>query len=321
MSVAFVSVVLPTYNRRDRLEKVLHALESQTYSRDGFEVVVVSDGATDDTNDFMRAYKSAMTVSFVEQRNQGVAVARNAGVGKARGDLILFVDDDVVPCAELIAEHVRSHVQDDLAIMGPMLTPDDFVMQPWVEYEQLMLMKQYTDIQQGRWTPTAKHFYTGNTSVARRHIVAAGGFDPAFRRAEDVELAFRLARHGVQFRFNPRAIGWHHAERSFGSWKEIAYAYGRNDVIFTRDKGEASVLPTVFRDFHLRHPMIRGLATLCVGRSALASPALAAFTWAARIPRLSRFAFSAIFNLRYYQGLADELGGRQEFLRRVRESR
>ena len=68
-----------------------------------------------------------------------------------------------------------------------------------------------------------------NTSLGSHHIL--GGFDASFRRAEDVELAYRLAKQGLRFLFNPKAIGYHVAERSFNSWIAIPYAYGRNYVI------------------------------------------------------------------------------------------
>jgi len=65
-------------------------------------------------------------------------------------------------------------------------------MVPWVRWEQEMLMKQYKALLRKDWPATARQFYTGNASVRRSHIVAAGGFDEGFRRAEDVELAYRL---------------------------------------------------------------------------------------------------------------------------------
>ncbi len=313
-----VSVILPTYNRLDRLQRVLAALEKQAFPCDQFEVIVVSDGSTDGTREYMRALKSPLAITFVAQANQGVAVARNTGLGKAAGDLVVFIDDDVVPSPQLIAAHVTSHVDDRTIVLGPMLTPSDFDMQPWVRWEQSMLMKQYDDMRTGRWTPTARQFYTGNTSLRRRHVIEAGGFDPKFRRAEDVELAYRLAERGLRFVFNDRAIGWHYAERSFKAWLEIPYVYGRNDVIFTRDKGQTWLLPTICYEFHGRHPLIRLLTRLCLDRATWSRLAIAALKQAARLNRLARMAYSGIFNLRHYQGIADGLGGRAEFFADVR---
>jgi GT2 family glycosyltransferase len=317
-----ISIVLPTFNRLERLKRVLHALERQTYPLDEFEVVVVSDGSTDGTEAYLAQLVTPLQLVVCTQPNSGVAATRNHGVRRAQGDLVLFIDDDVVPEAQLVEEHARMHARlgDNVVVLGPMLTPPDFAMLPWVRYEQAMLAKQYDNMQAGRWEATARQFYTGNTSLARRLVVEAGGFDEQFRRAEDVELAYRLAERGVCFVFHPAAVGYHYAERSYASWVGIAYAYGRNDVIFTRDKAQSWLLPLVMCEFQSRHRLIRELTRLCLGRPLLSQVAIGGLRSAARLSghlaqeRLERIAFSAIFNLRYYQGVADELGGRAAFL-------
>lgn len=316
-----VSVVVPTYNRLSRLRQVIDGLERQTYPLDQFEVIVVSDGSTDGTHAYLESIETPLRLSYVAQANQGPAAARNNGISLARGELVLFVDDDVVPEPELIVEHLRVHSAegDGVVVLGPMLTPADFAMAPWVYYEQAMLVKQYIAMQEGRWAPTARQFYTGNTSLARRHLVEAGGFDSRLRRAEDVELAYRLAARGLRFVFNPQAIGYHYAERSFRSWMEIPYAYGRNDVIFAREKQQEWILPTARTEFHKRHPLIRLLMRACIDRERLGRGTTAALRLVAGLGerlgmrRVSQLAFSGIFNLRYYQGMADEIGGRQQF--------
>lgn len=320
-----VSVVIPTYNRLGRLRRVLAGLERQTVPPGSFEVVVVSDGATDGTAEFLARYQGPLRLAPVLQANRGVAAARNSGFRRAGGELIIFIDDDVVPTPTLIAEHLQSHGEtiERAVVLGPMLTPPDAQLLPWVRWEQAMLAKQYEAMISGAWAPTARQFYTGNTSLARRHLVEAGGFDEQFRRAEDVELAYRLAERGLRFVFNPEAAGLHYAERSFRSWIEIPYAYGRNDVIFTRDKRQSWLLPQVCQEFHTRSPVIRLLVRLCLGRRRARSTALAGLKLTSRLAeglrseRLVQMAFSGMFNLCYYQGVADELGGRERFLSRV----
>lgn len=327
-----ISVIVPTYNRLDRLKRVLDGFEKQTYSLTDFEMVVVSDGSSDGTDDYLRTLSTPLRLTAVFQPNQGVAVARNHGLERATGELILFVDDDVVPTPQLIEEHLRYHDADnashDLVVMGPMLTPapQDFKMAPWVQWEQAMLMKQYDDMIAGRWEPTARQFYTGNTSLPRHHVVEAGGFDPNFRRAEDVELAYRLADRGLRFQFNPDAIGYHYAERSFASWIAIPYTYGRNDVLFTHHKGQDWLLPTILYEFHGRNPLIRLLTHTCLDRKLLSHVAIQTFKHGATVAHLlgmskfARMSYSAIFNLRHYQGIADELGGREKFFSQVAQS-
>ncbi len=320
-----VSVVIPTYNRLMRLKQVLSALAEQSYPLADFEVIVVSDGSSDGTHEYVNHLVMPYRLALVTQANQGPATARNTGIAHSSGEYILFIDDDVVPAAQLIAEHMALHEQAgaDVVVLGPMLTPDDFRMSPWVRWEQAMLMKQYQSMQKGRWQPSPRQFYTGNTSLARRHLNASGGFDPAFRRAEDVELAYRLASHNLRFVFHPAAVGYHYAERSFRSWIETPYTYGRNEVIFARDKQQMWLLPAVYEEFHHRHPIVRALVRVCLDRRSISKGVVAWLRVLGQqsdrfgIERMVEMTHSGMFNLRYYQGIADELGGRKIFLSQV----
>jgi len=81
----YFSVVIPTYNRVARLRHVITALEQQKYPSDAYEVVVVSDGSTDDTDAYLEALRSTMRLRWFAQPNRGPAAARNTGIQKAGG--------------------------------------------------------------------------------------------------------------------------------------------------------------------------------------------------------------------------------------------
>lgn len=318
-----VSIILPTYNRLERLKQVLSGLERQACPLDNIEVIVVSDGSTDGTNEYLQTVTTALNLVPLIQPNSGPAAARNTGVARARSELVVFLDDDVVPTTRWLIEHLRTHeTHPDAVVLGPMLTPATFAMQPWVRWEQAMLMKQYVSMADGAWSPTARQFYTGNTLLPRRYLLEVGGFDEQFRRAEDVELAYRLAQRGVEFVFNPMAVGYHYAERSFASWLETPYAYGRNDIIFVRNKGEDWLLTCLQNEFRGRHLLVRGLAHACADQPLLCAGAVACLKQGAAVTerfgldRATQYAYSAIFNLRYYQGIAHEAGGWSNFLQR-----
>lgn len=323
-----VSIIVPTYNRLRQLQQVLAGLAAQTHPRADFEVVIVSDGSTDGTNAFLQTEATCLPIRPVVQPNSGAAAARNLGIQMAQGELVLFLDDDVVPAPQLVTEHVSTHQRQpgNLVVLGPMLTPADFALKPWVHWEQAMLYKQYADIAAGRWEPTARQFYTGNASVARQHLLAVGGFNPTFRRAEDVELAYRLAGRGLAFVFNAQAIGYHYAERSFRSWLQTPYLYGRNDVIFTRDHNQHWLLPTVMDEFQQRHPLIKALTHLGLTRKGINNLLVASLQRAAVVsnragmPRITNYLYSAIFNLCYYQGVVDELQDRHAFFELARKA-
>ncbi len=139
-----ISIILPTYNRLERLQHVIAGLEQQTYPLDDVDVIVVSDGSTDGTSDYLHRLSSPLRITMVAQPNSGPSVARNNGIAHATGDIVVFLDDDVVPTQRWLAEHMRIHEhQPNTVVLGPMLSPPGFAMQPWVRWEQAMLMKQY----------------------------------------------------------------------------------------------------------------------------------------------------------------------------------
>jgi GT2 family glycosyltransferase len=316
-----VSVIVPTYNRVDRLHRVLDAFARQTVGLTDFEVVVVSDGSTDGTDAFLQHAAPPFRLLTRSGANAGPAAARNAGVGLATGRLLLFVDDDVVPQADLVKQHLTTHerTEDDVVVIGPMLTPPDHHPSVFVRWEQAMLYKQYHAMMQGHYEATHRQFYTGNASVGREFLMAAGGFDERFRRAEDVELAYRLHQLGARFIFNPDAVGYHYAERSFSSWIQNARDYGRNDVLFDRYYGRFNRLEDARWEFSQRHAAVRWLTRRCTGRPRLEASlhatgrSIAVGAGRLHLERLMLNALSASYNTAYHCGMADELGGRRAF--------
>jgi glycosyltransferase involved in cell wall biosynthesis len=310
-----ISIVTPTYNRRLSLDRLLEGLREQTYPASQFELVVADDGSTDGTVEHLRGLQLAYALHVFQQAHAGPAEARNLGVANARGRLVLFLDDDVLPAPTLIEEHVRTHGEaTDLVVIGPMSPPHGWRRPAWIKWDEGTLQQQYRAMLAGEWACTPRQFYTANASVSRERFLQAGGFDGGFKRAEDVELAFRLEGQGARFEFNPRAEILHFASRSFAAWRRTPYQYGRYDVVMQRDKGQ-KMLDNAFAEFHARHVLNRLVIRACLGRPmvgltmvmALSGAVLAADSFG--IDRAARWALSSIFSVRYWQGVCDELGG------------
>ena len=308
------SVVIPTHNRRQSLLRTLAALARQS-GMPSFEVVVICDGCSDGSAAAVRRLFVPYRLRVIEQRQSGPAAARNAGVTAATEDVVVFIDDDVVPGPRFLAEHLGQHVdQPDLVVIGPLLPPAGWGS-PWVRWEMRTLVKQYALMQEGDFRPGPRQFYTGNASVRRRHLLRAGGFDRRFVRAEDVELAFRLRGLGLSFAFVPGAAAQHLADRSFDSWLLAARQYGRNDVVLGRDQGRDDLLRAIGREYHERHPLTRMSARLAISaRLPLrrVRPLVRLTATAAQRAGASRLAHalcSLAFSYQYWRGVADELGG------------
>lgn len=324
--VQFVSIVTPTHNRRDSLHRTLLALIDQDVSRTCFEVIVIADGCTDGTVDLLQDVQAALPYSlrWIEQERGGPAIARNTAISHARGSIIVFLDDDVVPVAGWLSAHIACHANDDRAVVIGPLSPGSQQRPAWVRWEDATLQQQYRAMLAGAYRPTPRQFYTGNSSVRRHWILQVGGFDGRLLRAEDVELAFRLQDLGLHFHFEPLADALHHSYRTFHSWRAIPRQYGRNDVLMYREHGRAKLLHQIGGEFRDRRRSIQRVARWCIGRPLLYSVAVGSLGIIARGAnhldryRVSAAACSGIWNLAYWQGLCDALGGRASFWRLVR---
>ncbi|MEC8214567.1 MAG: glycosyltransferase, partial [Cyanobacteriota bacterium] len=203
----FVSVVIPTYNRRPILEKCLLALEQQQACPevDRYEVVVVDDGSTDGTPDWLRHNATLFPhVRLIEQSHGGPAEGRNRGVDHSRGDVIFFIDSDLVVTDSFLARHASSLVRawrdrgDHLCFTyGAVVNTANFE-QPTAERHKLR------DIS---WA----YFATGNVAIDKDVLQRAGLFDTGFRLYgwEDLELGERLRQMGVELIKCPAAVGYH----------------------------------------------------------------------------------------------------------------
>ena len=317
MDSCAVSVVVPTYNRVARLRRVLDALARQTYPPDQFEVVVVSDGSTDTTEAYLADATTPFPLRWFSHPNAGPAATRNRGVAEATGELVLFIDDDIIASPQLVARHVEDHrrLGPRHVVIGPMISPPDFSMSPWIRWEQAMLTKQYEALDRGDYEATERQFYTGNASVSRAELVALGGFDVAFRRAEDVEFAHRMGAAGLRFVFDAEAIGFHYAERSFESWLQIARDYGRNEVAFADRFGADAWFDRIHHEYRGRHPLVRAAVRVAVLRPVLGRSVEATVrTIALASARTGRDSFaslglSGLYNVAYFRGMTDALGG------------
>lgn len=310
-----LSVVVPTYNRRERLERVLQALAAQTVSPELLEVVVVDDGSSDGTAARLASLSTPFALVVKSQANGGPAVARNTGILAASGEKVLFLDDDVVPDPVLVEEHLRVHDAEpgDVVVLGTLSSLPHYA-QPWVAWEQVQVEKQYTAMTRGDYAPSYRQFWTGNASVSRAHLIEAGLFDVTYLRGEDVELGRRLAQRGLEFRFNPRARGLHHAERSLASWCHAHESYGRLEVEIFREDPTADPVALLAGNWsRLRRPVrgfLRG-ALAVPGASAGLEKTLRRALENERMGRAQRVTgplCSVLANLLYWRASRDALG-------------
>lgn len=202
----FISVVIPTYNRQPILAKCLIALEDQKITRDviqNYEIIVVDDGSTDHTLSWLTECQTQLPhVRWFCQDHQGPATARNLGVTEAQGDIIIFIDSDLVVTESFLESHAHTLItaaksSDRVFTYGAVINTCNFENPTTEPYK-------ITDF-------SAAYFATGNVAIARHWLIEAGLFDPQFQLYgwEDLELGVRLKKLGLKLIKCPQAVGYH----------------------------------------------------------------------------------------------------------------
>jgi GT2 family glycosyltransferase len=209
-----ISVIVPSYNRCDSLKAVLEGLLEQTAPPEAFEVAVVLDGSTDRSQAMLVEMQLRMpNLRWFWQENRGQAAARNQGAGRARGPVLLFLDDDVVPAPDLVQINLEWHQTGErIAVLGEARLARSgrdslYHVGVWAWWEDTYHRRAQAGRRAGY-----RDFCTGNVSLRKDDFWSVGGFDPAFRGygGEDFELGYRLLQAGVRFIPERRAQAVHY---------------------------------------------------------------------------------------------------------------
>lgn len=202
-----VSVVVPTYNRSSQIGSLLKALEDQTYH--DFETILVNDGSTDGTLDVIEELSARTTLKLMVYSiiNRGRAGARNFGIEKANGDLIIFFDDDTRPNREAIWNHVHCHARfPKVLVSGPHFYDSSKFIDEFNFFRQWMELKWV--IKSDLVVHSANVRINGaNFSMKKEHLMLVGGFDERLKDKEDFKLSFDF-----KYRFKGDVI------YSYGTW-------------------------------------------------------------------------------------------------------
>ncbi len=197
-----VGIVIPSYNRRFFLEPCLESLTKQTFQR--FEVIIVDDGSTDGTIEFLAEFKKRHPDLnlrwFIHEENLGANVARNRGVQEAKGPFVAFLDSDCIPEAKWLHELIKEFVSDDVASVTGQVNS----LEPKNIYQLA-----YKGSSRVNGNGDTKRLVAGNLCV-RRDLLLKYPFEEDLKYGCNEEgLFLRLRAAGYRQRFTPTAIVLH----------------------------------------------------------------------------------------------------------------
>ena len=207
-----LSVIIPTYQRRSLVLATLESLKRQEFAPP-FEVIVVVDGSQDGTTESLRALDGLpFQLTVLEQAmNLGQARARNRGAAAARGEILLFLDDDMDADPRLLSEHDRTHRRGAQVVLGHIAMHSESVATAFSDRLAKYLETLTSRLAAPGESPSYEDFCSGQMSVRRDLFEAFGGFDEHFTRGgaygnEDLEFGYRVISAGTRIAFNPDAI-------------------------------------------------------------------------------------------------------------------
>lgn len=234
----FVSVIVSTHDRPERLSMSLPTLLAQHYPR--YEVIIVDNApSTNATADLIKqTYGDIEKLRYIREDNPGLSRGLNRGVMEARGEILAFTDDDVVlNCYWLLQLAKAFSLTDDvMCVTGLVLpleleTPAQILFEEYGGFDKGFRRRTY-DLTKNRpreplFPYTAGRFGTGASMAIRSAFLrSVGGFDPALKCGLDIAVFFQVIKQGHKLVYEPAALAYHAHRRTYAELRNQIYDYG-----------------------------------------------------------------------------------------------
>ena len=213
-----VSVIIPSFDRRDSLRVALHSLNRQTYPPSQYEVIVVDDGSHDGTAQMLRSLKTGLRYRLVVLRSSrsGPGHARNLAIAAAHGEILLFTDSDCIPDPSWISFLSKAAGTTNSAAGGRIEVTDEAT---WVARMVNYVLNCWLGGFGMRWRAfgfvPGYRLRTMNAAVLRTAAESVGGFQcSAGCYGEDTELGEALERQGYVLHHCDAAVVVHQEDRT-----------------------------------------------------------------------------------------------------------
>jgi glycosyltransferase involved in cell wall biosynthesis len=266
-----VSVVIPTFNREELLRRTVPEFANQDAGDFSYEVIFVVNGSTDGSESVLKEASTRWPEKIRYMRLPGSgspAAPRNAGIRSAQGNVVVIVDDDVIPDRHFVFHHAefhRKHPDPTFAAIGELTIPEGTLDEPESFFHEFISYDRF----RGKDRLHFLDFWTCNVSVKRQFMLEHGMFDESMLYFEDGLCGHRLACHGMQLCFNPEARGLHVHHMNLNGVAAKGRLIGQSLYAFERMVPD----PEVRRRYGILHKEIgpRGYVTRMLNRISLFS--------------------------------------------------
>ncbi len=224
MKAAELSIIIPTYSRKDKLLRCLDVLLSQDYLSDKYEIIVVDDGSTDGTEEAVTSLNNPR-ITYIKQQNKGAGAAINAGAKVAKGEILAFLNDDCT------VENDWVNVIIGLFNRYPQATAfaGECIDLFYGEESKQNISHNHDGFKKMRLDKISTHIGNGSFAIKNAAFKELGGYDESFYVQEDCEFNIRLLKHGYEVLIGPGLRAIHNTnhnivnvfkkEFNFGTWE------------------------------------------------------------------------------------------------------
>ena len=224
------SIIIPTYNRPERLANCLNAIAKLDYPSDRFEVIVVDDGSNTPLDEVVAPLQNKIQIKLFRQANAGPAAARNRGVKEAQGEFLAFTDDDCQPLPNWLNEFAVSLANAPTAMIGGK-TINALADNPFSTASQKLIdyLYEYYNPAKGK----KAFFASNNIAMPKSGFDSLDGFDVSFplAAAEDRDFCDRWQANYPMV-YNPQAQINHYHHLNLKSFWRQHFGYGRGAFCF-----------------------------------------------------------------------------------------
>jgi glycosyltransferase involved in cell wall biosynthesis len=228
----FFSIVIPTYNRPERLATCLVAIAKLDYPRDRFETIVVDDGSKMSLDEVVAPFHNKIKLELLRQENAGPAAARNRGASEAKGEFLAFTDDDCQPLPDWLSQFAAClAITPEAMIGGRTINALAENLYSTASQELIHYLYEYYNPAKGK----AAFFASNNIALSKSSFNRLGGFDVSFPLAagEDRDFCDRWQQNYPMV-YVPQAQIKHYHHLNLGSFWRQHFGYGKGAFCFRK---------------------------------------------------------------------------------------
>ena len=225
-----LSVVMPTYDEPERLEAALKSLSQQDYPHEAIQIIVVDDASPHLDSERLHAAVAPLQLQLLRnEQNQGRARARNTALRVASGEIVVFLDSDMIVGTNFLCAHAQRHqTHAEAVFVGNVRFASEI---PNTSLTRYIEGRGVHRVDEDKPIPF-NCFVTGNSSVRRSTLLRVGFFDEDLTAygGEDLELGYRLHLAGIPLYYAPEALSYHYHLRSLEPLCRLMQTYGNKSI-------------------------------------------------------------------------------------------